>query len=129
MITGGCHCGACRFAIAGDIIDDVAHCHCTICRRSSGAAVMTWGTVPRAAVDWLGSEPVVYASSAEAERLHCGRCGAQLAFRHARFPTTIDIAIGVLDAPERFPARRHIWTTTRLPWLHLDQQLPDCEQE
>lgn len=33
--TGGCHCGNLRYQIDGPV-DDVAHCHCTICRRTSG---------------------------------------------------------------------------------------------
>ncbi|MGV8495599.1 GFA family protein, partial [Pseudomonas aeruginosa] len=45
-------------------LDDVAHCHCSICRRTTGGIVTTWATVPRAAFRWLAGEPAEYASSA-----------------------------------------------------------------
>ncbi|MGV8527467.1 GFA family protein, partial [Pseudomonas aeruginosa] len=45
-------------------LEDVAHCHCSICRRTTGGIVTTWATVPPAAVRWLAGEPAEYASSA-----------------------------------------------------------------
>ncbi|WP_459617808.1 GFA family protein, partial [Enterobacter hormaechei] len=38
--TGGCHCGYLRYAVAAPL-DDVAHCHCSICRRTTGGIVTT----------------------------------------------------------------------------------------
>lgn len=45
---GGCHCGALRYAFSGPL-QDIAHCHCSVCRRVSGGLVTTWITVPREA--------------------------------------------------------------------------------
>jgi hypothetical protein len=42
---GGCHCGALRYRLEGDL-GDVAHCHCSICRRVSGGTLVTWVTLP-----------------------------------------------------------------------------------
>lgn len=39
-------------------------------------------------------------------------------------PQTIDITVSTLDRPQLAPPRRHIWTDSRLPWLHLDEHLP-----
>lgn len=128
-LHGCCHCGATRFAIEQDTLSDIAHCHCTICRRSSGALVMTWGTALRTNLLWLRDKPERYSSSRVARRYFCRRCGAQLAFEHDSSPATIDIAIGALDHPERFPAQRHIWATTRVVWLHLDAHLPASPTE
>jgi hypothetical protein len=36
----------------------------------------------------------------------------------------MDVTIATLDHPELAPAVRHIWTDNRLPWLHLDEDLP-----
>ncbi|TXG79487.1 MAG: GFA family protein, partial [Rhodocyclaceae bacterium] len=47
MIRGACHCGACRDEIELDTLDDIANCHCTICRRTSGAPL-----VRRQIVQW-----------------------------------------------------------------------------
>jgi hypothetical protein len=44
--TGGCVCGGTRYLLKSRpfaLID----CHCIDCRRSEGAAFVTWGSVPR----------------------------------------------------------------------------------
>jgi len=45
---GGCHCGRVRYQFSGALVD-IAHCHCSICRRVSGGLVTTWITLPRSA--------------------------------------------------------------------------------
>jgi hypothetical protein len=42
---------------------------------------------------------------------------------------SIDVTIATLDHPELAPADRHIWVESRLPWLHLDEQLPEEDGE
>ncbi len=106
--TGGCHCGYLRYAVAAPL-DDVAHCHCSICRRTTGGIVTTWATVPRAAFRWLAGEPAEYASSASCTRYFCPRCGANLALFTRLSADTLDFTVASLDHPERAPANRHIW--------------------
>ncbi len=125
--TGGCHCGYLRYAVAAPL-DDVAHCHCSICRRTTGGIVTTWATVPRAAFRWLAGEPAEYASSASCTRYFCPRCGANLALFTRLSADTLDFTVASLDHPERAPANRHI---CRQPpaMLHLDPQLPEEDEE
>ena len=33
--SGGCHCGHIRYQFSGPL-QDIAHCHCSICRKVSG---------------------------------------------------------------------------------------------
>jgi len=119
---GGCLCGAVRYRIEGPIAPGV-HCHCSLCRRSTGATVVTWITVARTAFRLLCGSPQVYRSSAVAERSFCGRCGTQLTFRHDEAPEAIDVTVASLDAPGRHPPDHHIFAADRLPWLRLDEQL------
>lgn len=121
--TGGCHCGNLRYQIDGPV-DDVAHCHCTICRRTSGGIVMTWTSVPVEAFKWLAGSPTPYDSGPTCVRYFCNNCGAQVALLSRNSPETMDVTIATLDRPELTPADRHIWTDSRLPWLHLDEHLP-----
>ena len=120
---GGCLCGGVRYRITG-AIGSACHCHCTMCQRSSGAVVVTWVSVPTERFAITHGEPAVYRSSAHAERRFCRNCGAQLTFRSEESPDEIDVTLGTLDHPENYPADRHIWTTSRLPWLRLDEHLP-----
>jgi hypothetical protein len=60
--TGGCHCGHLHYQFSGPL-HDIAHCHCSICRRVSGGIVTTWITVPASAFEWVKGIPAQYDSS------------------------------------------------------------------
>jgi hypothetical protein len=125
---GGCQCGAIRYQFVGELTD-IAHCHCSICRRSSGGIVTTWLTTNLSSFTWLQGEPKRYESSPSCTRYFCGDCGAHLALFTTLSPGTLDITIATLDQPELAPANRHIWVQNRLPWIHLDPQLPEEQDE
>ncbi len=125
---GGCHCGALRYRLEGDLTD-VAHCHCPICRRVSGGLVVTWLTLPRKGFQWMAGEPKRYVAPASCTRFFCGDCGAHVALETTHSPLSIDVTVGTLDRPEQVRASRHIWTGSRLPWLHLDEELPGEVEE
>ncbi|MEJ6817804.1 GFA family protein [Pseudomonas sp. LF-5] len=125
---GGCHCGHIRYQFSGPL-QDIAHCHCSICRKVSGGIVTTWITVPAANFQWLAGTPSRYDSSGSCARYFCPHCGAQLALVTQLSPESIDLTIATLDHPESAPAERHIWTDSQLPWLHLDEQLPGEPEE
>lgn len=125
---GGCHCGQLRYQFAAPLAD-IAHCHCSVCRRSSGGILTTWITVPLASFQWLAGTPREYASSASCTRSFCPHCGAHLTLFTDLSPQTLDVTIATLDHPEQAPADRHIWVQSRLPWLQVDPQLPEEQQE
>ena len=128
VTEGGCHCGALRYRLEGTLTD-VAHCHCTICRRVSGGLVVTWLTLPRTGFQWLSGEPNCYVAPASCSRYFCGHCGAHVALVTAHSPHSIDVTVATLDHPERVRANRQIWIGSRLPWLHLDEDLPGEAEE
>ena len=121
--VGGCLCGAIRYRIDG-AIESVAHCHCHSCRRSSGAAFMTWFTVPRNRHEWTEGSPCRFRSSRGVTRAFCGACGTELSYENEEAAGSIDITVGSLDCAAAHPADRHIWTADRLDWLRLDDHLP-----
>jgi len=45
---GGCACGSVRYRLDAEPFD-AGYCHCEICRRSSGAPVLAFASVPVAA--------------------------------------------------------------------------------
>lgn len=126
--TGGCHCGQLRYAFAAPL-RDIAHCHCSICRRTSGGIVTTWITVPRTSFQWTAGQPGAYASSSSCTRYFCRHCGCQLALFTDLSPDSLDVTVATLDEVERAAADRHIWVNSRLPWLQLDPQLPEEDEE
>ncbi|MDY0917484.1 GFA family protein [Pseudomonas viridiflava] len=126
--TGGCHCGNLRYQINAPL-KDIAHCHCSICRRTSGGTVMTWTSVPLTSFQWLAGSPATYDSGPTCIRYFCGNCGAHTALFTRNSPQEIDVVIATLDHPELAAPSRHIFIENRLPWLHLDEHLPGSEGE
>ena len=126
--TGGCLCGQVRYRIDSPITD-VAHCHCTMCRRASGAVAVTWFTVPEDTFRLTAGELRTWHSSPQATRGFCPGCGCQITFQIDAEPDALDVTLATLDDAARHSAERHIWTDSRLPWLTLDPELPASGEE
>ena len=127
--AGGCLCGGIRYEVTAPVDADVAHCHCSMCRRASGAPVVTWFTVPPEAFRVTRGTLKTWHSSPKGVRGFCPDCGCQISFRHDDFPGQLDVTVASLDDPASAPPSRHIWTSSRLPWTHLDDDLPRYPQE
>jgi hypothetical protein len=126
MYEGGCACGAVRYRITAET-RDVTHCHCTICRRTSGAPFVTWLTVPASAFTILAGRPAERRSSPQAVRTFCATCGTALTFREAERPRSIDVTAGSLDAPDLIAPRDHTFVRSKLPWIPIADGLPQHE--
>ncbi len=96
---GGCLCGGVRFIAAGAPLL-VAHCHCTSCRKATGAAFATFADYRREAVEFSSGELAEYASSPGVKRLFCRACGSAIAYTGANRADEIHLHAGVFDAPE-----------------------------
>ena len=125
---GGCLCGQVRYRITGPI-ESVAHCHCSMCRRASGAPVVTWASVPIEAFAFTRGEPAIYKSSDHAERHFCAGCGAQLTFSSSRGGGDVDVTLGTLDHAEDHATASGSWTDgwTELLTICLTAWLVDLD--
>ncbi len=65
--------------------------------------------------------PVSHAEGAE--RWFCKDCGSPLAAQYDYLPDQIYIPIGLLDQAAELGPKLHAHTGSRLPWLHLDDDL------
>ena len=126
--TGGCHCGRVRFSTTGAAFQE-SNCHCSICRRTTGAPFVAWFSVRRSEFRFTLGQPRSYASSAQAKRSFCDACGTQLTFEHAGFPEEIGVTTCSLDDPAALSPKDHIWVGSRLPWIRLCDGLPEFTQE
>src|SRR5262245_13364114 len=124
MIRGGCFCGFIRYEADGPVSNETT-CHCSICRRTSGAPAVAWITVPAAGFRVPAGEPRSFTSSGHGTRAFCPRCGTPLTFQSTRFPAEIDVTTCSLDAPASHPPRDHTWTSAALPWDKRCDGLPD----
>ena len=119
---GGCLCGAIRYRSTAAPLRGVL-CHCSICRRHSGAPVLAFVHFPRQAFAWLGREPDRFRSSQAAERGFCPICGSTLSMYEDVLPDRVQIAVGSLDDPDRVHIDDHVWTREQIAdWLTAESQ-------
>ena len=79
MIKGSCLCGAVKISTTS-INHHVAACHCSMCRKWGGAALL--GVECNEGVSFEGEENIsVYQSSEWAERGFCNKCGSHLFYQ------------------------------------------------
>jgi hypothetical protein len=123
MLKGRCYCGAVRYEAAADPARETA-CHCTICRRTSGAAFVAWFTVPAASFRLVSGEPTSFKSSEHGTRTFCATCGTPLTFRSTQFPDEMDITTCSLEDAEQVPPKDHTFTASKLSWVRFADRLP-----
>ena len=127
MPSGGCHCGAVRYEMTAEVAHH-ALCHCTDCRKASGAPVTAWAMAAADQVTIMG-EPVTYASSEHGRRLFCGACGTSLFYTNdVVFPGMIDVQSATLDDPDAIPLQAQIQTAERIGWMTHLGDLPAFER-
>ena len=125
---GGCHCGAVRYEVAGEP-QHVALCHCSDCRKSSGAPMVAWAAFTEEQFKLVEGDPVTFNSSGSAMRSFCPKCGSGLYYRNAEFlPGIVDIQSATLDDPDVLPPGAHIQTAERLGWMETAHSLPTFER-
>ena len=125
---GGCHCGAVRYEVSGEP-QHVALCHCSDCRKSSGAPMVAWAAFAEEQFKLVEGEPVTFNSSGSAMRSFCPKCGSGLYYRNAEFlPGIVDIQSVTLDDPDALPPGAHIQTAERLGWIENAHSLPAFER-
>jgi hypothetical protein len=119
VLTGGCQCGAVRFA-AKPLSNEAYYCHCRMCRRAFGNIFATFINLPKANVTWETREPDYFASSKIARRGFCSRCGTPLTFEYNE-SQHLDLSVGSLDQPEGLTPVMHVGVDGRLAaFAHAD---------
>ena len=125
--TGGCFCGRVRYAVTA-VPKWIAYCHCESCRRQTASPVAPFICVERQRLDFTEQLPETYESSAGVTRSFCGRCGTPIAYETERRPGEIDLHLGSLDDPSRFPPSFHVFFGERLAWFDTNDDLPRHER-
>lgn len=122
-IRGGCLCGLVSYEVVGSL-KAAGHCHCPMCRKSHGAAFVTWGFVDPDEFRWTsGAESVErYESSPGKERCFCRKCGSALVIADAGKIT--EVALGTVDGDLDVSPREHVFVGSKASWYEIADALP-----
>jgi hypothetical protein len=120
---GGCLCGSIRYRSTAAPMRGVI-CHCSMCRRHSGAPVLAFVHFPATAFTWIGGEPTRFRSSQDAERGFCAKCGSTLSMHEPVIADRVQIVVGSLDEPDRVRIDDHVWTEDSISWFEVSDELP-----
>lgn len=123
MLRGGCFCGVVRYEAEGEPWHETV-CHCSICRRTTGAPVVAWFTVKAGDFRIVAGRPATFRSSAGATRTFCEACGTALTFQSDDHLGEIDVTSCSLDDPEQLPPKSHTWRASGLSWAGSADGLP-----
>jgi len=115
-LTGGCQCGAVRYALLAE--PKYPHiCHCRMCQKAFGSYFAPLaGGVLRGDFEVTRGDIAIFKSSEEAERGFCSDCGTPMTFRYFKSPY-IAASLGSLDHPEQVKPIEQYGMEGRMPWL------------
>jgi hypothetical protein len=129
-LRGSCLCGAVTYTVP-DAFEYALYCHCSNCRRATGAAAKPFAGIrsDRLAVT-QGEDRMMRYGSTDNHDAHCGRCGSLL-WSLVRDGTYVHVTLGTLiDSPSIRPSA-HIFVGSKAPWdeicdgLAQFQELPE----
>jgi len=127
-LSGGCQCGAVRYRVTGEA-EHASICHCSDCRKSSGAPMVAWAGYRDEDFAVTQGAPRTINSSGASMRSFCGDCGTGLYYRNSDYlPGQVAVQSATLDDPEAVAPHEHIQLAERLAWMKTAHELPGVER-
>jgi hypothetical protein len=120
--TGGCQCGAVRYALFAEPTDG-SICHCRMCQKASGNFFAAFTGVRLEKFAWTKGAHAVFKSSELVERGFCRDCGTPLSFRYVD-TKRISVTVGSLDHPAPIATEVQYGIESRLPAFETLHALP-----
>jgi hypothetical protein len=129
MIEGSCLCGSVKFQIQ-KILSPMEICHCTRCRKQSGAGSATTVEVLREDFSFIEGEelinsysaPILYSEPAYQSHF-CKQCGSPVPPANSH-RTHIEIPAGLFDNDPGVQPDKHIFVELVPSWDNIADDLP-----
>jgi hypothetical protein len=130
-LTGGCACGAIRYATTAEPVV-MFHCHCRDCQRASGGPFTSFVIVPAEAFRFSqGSLRFHDSPSHRGGKTHrgfCADCGSPVLVKTDANRDIVAIRTASLDDPSWFNPQMDVWTSDAHPWDQMNPALPKFEK-
>ncbi len=118
-------CGKVRYTLKATPL--VVHaCHCTQCQHVSGSAFVMNAVIGKGDVDLQsGTLKAFHFEHSSHTTFSCDQCATNVWSEYAGyFKNCWFVRVGTLDDANLFPPDVHIFTSTRQPWVVLDDGTP-----
>ncbi|HSB39197.1 MAG TPA: GFA family protein [Gaiellaceae bacterium] len=122
-VSGSCLCGGVRFEAELPFLR-ASHCHCSLCRKHSGAFGLTQGRVPRGRFRLLQGEELLRVHRPEggtAVKVFCSECGSSLFGGDWPEGDEVSIRLGSLDGDPGILPQYHSFVDSSAPWDMLPE--------
>lgn len=120
--TGGCQCGALRYAIDATPVA-LYVCHCRECQKQSASAFGISVIVASEALRLLRGRPRRWSrptdSGSTLDCYFCPECGTRVWHGDPAREATVSVKGGSLDVPVDLRDADHIWTRRKLPGVAI----------
>jgi hypothetical protein len=113
VLTGGCQCGAVRFAV-GAPLGEASVCYCRMCQKATGGPFGLFVRVDRTKLEWTRGTPKRFTSSNIARRGFCADCGTPLFWE---YDNGIDLTVASFDEAGDIEPTTQLCIAQRFPWL------------
>jgi len=125
-LAGMCLCGAVRYDVA-DAFAYAMNCHCSNCRRTTGAAFKPIAGIERGKFSLTrGADNLLIVGEPDGNDTHCKTCGSFL-YSVVNGGAYIHVAMGgLVDDPSIRPSK-HIFVGSKAPWYTITDDLPQFE--
>ena len=127
-LVGKCRCGAVHYAVADEFVY-AANCHCSLCRRATGAAFKPFAGIERDKLRITkGADNLMILGDDQRQRHALQACGAFL-YSVVRDGAFVHVAMGSLvDDPSIRPSK-HIFVGSKARWFTITDDLPQYAEE
>jgi len=124
QVKGGCYCGRVRYQIQLPV-KWCAHCHCTQCRHTQAAPLVTWFGVDKVNFVYLQGEQDIawFDSSESAKRGHCIHCGTPLFFIGEKWKNEVHITLESVQGDIKQKPQLHVFYDRHVDYLEFHDDL------
>jgi hypothetical protein len=126
-LTGKCLCGAVEYVVADKFIY-AANCHCSQCRRATGAAFKPFAGIERDKLRLIkGGDNLLTFGDENGSDVRCNRCGSFL-YSVVREGAFVHVALGTLMDDPTIRPTKHIFVGSKALWFTITDDLPQYQE-
>ena len=128
MIRGSCLCGGVRFEIDGKV-SGIGQCHCSLCRKASGATSNAMLLTARRSFRWVEGEDLAatFQLSTGFRVTFCRTCGSPIPRSHPS-GKLMAVPAGMLDDDPGTRVAQHIFVASKADWDEIAGDAPQYDE-